>query len=160
MSEQTLDPNRLVEAYSLTSGRKATIPAAWIGDPVLGRDWAKTPAQAEYDGDLPPRPTNDSTVPEIDDYADAAGIELHSSDLKDEKLAAIDAVFASHGDAQTVQVGMVPVDVPEPPPGAPLGDPQPPPDPAADPNAAPGPATGDPTDDTGNPAGDDDTTQE
>lgn len=134
MSE-SLDPNRLVEAYNLNTGAVAQIPAAWIGDPVLGREWAKTPAQAAYDGDLPERPTNESTVKEIDKYADVAGIDLTGASTKDEKLVAIDGVFARHGAAQTAQAGMTPVELPPIPEGAPLGVTQPAPDvpdPAAD----------------------------
>lgn len=81
------------EAYSLSTGRRQTIPRHWIGDPVLGLDFALTPGQRELDGDLGPRPRQDSTIKEIEAYADAAGVDLAGASGKDEKLAAVEAVF-------------------------------------------------------------------
>jgi hypothetical protein len=45
-----------VDAYSVTTGVKQRIPRHWLDDPVLGRDFRKTPSQRELDGELPPRP--------------------------------------------------------------------------------------------------------
>lgn len=107
-----------VDAYSLTTQRKQRIPRHWLDDPVLGRDFRKTPSQRILDGDLPARPNTDSTVEEIDEFADAADIDVKASWVKDKKLVAIETAL----DARDEQVGMVMVE-PAPPVADPLAPP-------------------------------------
>lgn len=104
------DQSDFTEVYSLTTGRKQRVPVIWLDDPVLGRDFRKTPSQRELDGELGERPRQDSTVEEIDEYADAAGIDLPSKANKDARLAAVEAVFAP-ADAQE---GLAPVELAPP----------------------------------------------
>lgn len=94
------------EVYSTITGRKQSVPRAWLDDPMLGRNLRKTPSQRELDGELPARPTQASKVPEIEKFADAAGIDLPSGADKDTKLAQVEQAF-KHAD---VQAGMAEVD--------------------------------------------------
>lgn len=105
-----MDQNEFTEAYSLTTGVKQRIPAHWLEDPVLGRDFRKTPTQRELDGELGPRPSEASTVKEIEKYAEKAGIEIDSSAKKSDQLTAIEAAF---GPAE-VQDGVVSIEPPAP----------------------------------------------
>lgn len=96
-----------VEAYAISTGRKQRIPRHWLDDPVLGRDFAKTPSQRELDGDLPPRPPGDASTKEIEAFAEAADIDVTGVKKNADKLVAIEAAFGP-GEKQT---GMVAVDV-------------------------------------------------
>jgi hypothetical protein len=100
-----------VDVYAVATGRKQRVPRHFLADPVLGRGIRLTPSQRELDGDLGPRPTQDSKVPEIDKYADKAGIDLTGLSTKDEKLSAVEAVFAFSGE----QTGLVEVEVADAP---------------------------------------------
>lgn len=140
------------EAYSLSTGRRQQVPRHWIGDPVLGLDFALTPAQRELDGDLGVRPAQDWTVKEIDDYAERVGVDVSKAKTKDKKLAAIEVVFA-RGDVQTGLVAPDPVE--------PAAEEDQPVAPAGQVDTAPGtsPADGDPgpgVDDTTETPGDGD----
>lgn len=134
-----------VDAYAVATGRKQRVPRHFIGHPVLGAGLRLTPLQRERDGDLGPRPTQDSKVPEIEKYAEHAGIDLSGTADKTAKLTAIEAVFA-HAD---VQAGLVEVEA-DPVPADPLA-------PAlvaqGDPSDMPGVNVGDPADST-DPSGD------
>jgi hypothetical protein len=79
-----------VDAYSVTTGVKQRIPRHWLDDPVLGRDFRKTPSQRELDGELPPRPPGDAKGAEIAEFADAAGIDLTGIKVNADKLVAIE----------------------------------------------------------------------
>jgi hypothetical protein len=50
------DQSQFVDVYSLTTGLKQRVPRVWLDDPILGRDFRKTPSQRELDGELPPGP--------------------------------------------------------------------------------------------------------
>lgn len=101
-----------VDVYAVATGRKQRVPRHFVDDPVLGRGIRLTPSQRELDGDLGPRPTQDSTVPEIEKYAKKAGIDLSGASDKTGKLTAIEAVFAHSGE----QAGLVEVEVAPPVP--------------------------------------------
>lgn len=134
-----------VDVYAVATGRKQRVPRHFVDDPVLGRGIRLTPSQRELDGDLGPRPTQESTVPEIEKYAKKAGIDLSGASDKTAKLTAIEAVFA-HADDQP---GMVEVEV-----APPVADPLAPSLVAqGDPSDLPGVNVGDPVDST-DPAGD------
>jgi hypothetical protein len=79
-----------VDAYSVTTGLKQRIPRHWLDDPVLGRDFRKTPSQREVDGELPPRPPGDAKSAEIGEFAEAAGIDLTGVKTNADKLVAIE----------------------------------------------------------------------
>lgn len=95
-----------VDAYSITTGAKQRIPRHWIGDPVLGRDFRKTPSQRELDGELGPRPLGDASGKDIAAFAAAADVDLSGAKTNADKLVAIEAAFG----AGEVQGGMVPVE--------------------------------------------------
>jgi hypothetical protein len=94
------DESLFVDAYSLTTRQKQRIPRAWLDDPILGRDFAKTPAQRELDGELPPRPPGDAKAKEIDAFADAAGVDLTGIKANADKLVAIEQALGTGGDVQ------------------------------------------------------------
>lgn len=96
-----------VDAYAISTGRIQRIPRHWLDDPVLGRDFAKTPSQRELDGDLPPRPPGDATAKEIEAFAEAAGLDLSGVKKNADKLVAIEAAFGPGEE----QAGMAAVDV-------------------------------------------------
>jgi hypothetical protein len=102
--------NDFVDVYVVATRRKQRVPRHFLDDPVLGRGIRLTPSQRELDGDLGPRPTQDSTVPEIEKYARKAGIDLTGATDKTAKLTAIEAVYA-HADEQT---GLLEVEVAPP----------------------------------------------
>lgn len=100
------DLSEFVDAYAISTGRKQRIPRHWLDDPVLGRDFRKTPSQRELDGDLPPRPPGDAGSKEIAAFADAAGLDLSGAKTNADKLVAIETAFGP-GDEQR---GMAAVD--------------------------------------------------
>lgn len=106
--------DEFVDAYAISTGRKQRIPRDWLDDPIQGPKFAKTPSQRELDGDLGPRPRQDTSVKDVDQFAEDAGIDLTGAKDKTAKLVAIEAAF----DPAEVQGGMVPVD-----PAPPIADP-------------------------------------
>jgi hypothetical protein len=109
------DETQFVDVYSLTTMRKQRVPRAWLDDPILGRDFRKTPAQRELDGELPTRPAGDATAKEIDAFAEAAELDLTGIRKNDDKLVAIEAALGP----APVQEGVIEVE-PEPPVADPL----------------------------------------
>jgi hypothetical protein len=109
-----IDETQFADVYSLTTGRKQRVPRAWLDDPVLGRDFRKTPSQREFDGELPPRPAADATAKEIDAFAAAAEIDLSGIRKNDDKLVVIEEVFGP----APVQSGLVEIE-----PAPPIADP-------------------------------------
>lgn len=98
--------SEFADAYAISTGRKQRIPRHWLDDPVLGRDFRKTPSQRELDGDLPQRPPGDASTKEIEAFAEAAGLDLSGAKKNADKLVAIEAAFGP-GEEQT---GMAVVD--------------------------------------------------
>jgi hypothetical protein len=90
-----IDQTAFVDVYSLTTKQKQRVPRAWLDDPVLGRDFRKTPSQRELDGELPPRPPGDAKGQEIAEFAEAAGIDLSGIKKNDDKLVAIEQAMGS-----------------------------------------------------------------
>jgi hypothetical protein len=146
-----------IEVYAVATGRKQRVPRHFLDDPMLGAGIRKTPSQRELDGELGPRPTEETLVKDIDAWAEDADVDLSGLSTKTEKLTAVEAVF-EHAD---VQGGLVPAE-PDPLPADPLA-----PAVAAQ-NLEPGVPTPVPSDSDGDqPLGDpdtpptgDDTTQE
>jgi hypothetical protein len=85
-----IDPTQFADVYSLTTGRKQRVPRAWLDDPILGRDFRKTPSQRELDGELPPRPAGDAKAEEIAAFAEAADLDLSGIRKNADKLVAIE----------------------------------------------------------------------
>lgn len=105
------DESLFVDAYSLTTRAKQRIPRHWLEDPVLGRDFAKTPSQRELDGELPPRPPGDAKAKEIEAFAEAAAIDLTGAKSNADKLVVIEDALGSMGSGP-VQVGVVETEPP------------------------------------------------
>jgi hypothetical protein len=97
------DQSQFVDVYSLTTKQKQRVPREWLEDPILGRDFRKTPSQRELDGELPARPAGDAKAKEIEAFADAADIDLTGVKTNADKLVLIEEVFGS----APVQEGLV-----------------------------------------------------
>lgn len=110
-----MSSDEFVDAYSVVNGIKQRVPRHFNDDPVLGRDLRLTPSQRERDGDLGDRPNADSTVKEIDAWAESAEVDLGGAKSKDDKLVAIEGVFGP----APLQVGVLEVE-PDPPAADPL----------------------------------------
>ncbi len=110
------------EAYDTRTGLKHRVPPEWVGDPIVGRFLKKTPSQRRLDGELGQLPTQDSTIPEIRDFAEIAEIDLAGLSKKDELLSAVLAAAGDDADLPT-----------EPDPNAPVNPDLDNPDPDADP---------------------------
>jgi len=95
-----IDQTAFVDVYSLTTKQKQRVPREWLDDPVLGRDFRKTPSQRELDGELPPRPPGDAKGPEIAEFAEAAGIDLSGIKANADKLVAIERAMGSAAPVQ------------------------------------------------------------
>lgn len=99
-----MDPTPFVDAYSKTTGRKHSVPAYFVGHPVLGADLAQTPstraavalAQAEAE-DVP-----GSTVKSMQAYAERHDIDLTGLRTKAEISAAIDAWAEAQAETDVV----------------------------------------------------------
>lgn len=87
MSDHLFD-GTFVEAFSKTTGQPQTIPASWIGDPVLGADFYQSDEQAEATK-LAGDPNEDWTVPQMRDYARDHGVDLAGAKKHGDILAAI-----------------------------------------------------------------------
>lgn len=111
MTSSTPGIDGLVEVFSSSSGRRQRVPAHWVGDPVLGKDFVPTPAQRQLDGDLGPIPTDADKADDIRAYAEQAGIDTGSARSKVELVAAIEAAFAPG--AYQVGVQLVPLTDPD-----------------------------------------------
>jgi hypothetical protein len=134
------------EVHDTRTGLKQRVPTVWLDDPILGRFIKKTPSQRALDGELGQAPTEDSTVPQIRKFAEAAEIDITGLAKKDELLAAVRAVVGT--DPLPVGVDASGVAVQPDPVGAdvetPAGEPTPDTDSAsAEPENPDTPAAGD-----------------
>jgi hypothetical protein len=105
------DQSLFVDVYSTVNGLKQRVPREWLADPILGRDIRKTPSQRELDGDLPARPTGDAKAKEIQEFAEAADLDLSGAKTNADKLVAIEEAFTSGGDVQGGVVASEPAPV-------------------------------------------------
>lgn len=87
--------DEFTEVYDTRTGLKQRVPAAWLGDPVLGRFIVKTPSQRALDGELGQAPTDESTVKDIRAFAAEADIDVTGLTKKDDLLAAVRAVVGT-----------------------------------------------------------------
>lgn len=87
MSDHLFD-GTFVEAFSKTTGQPQTIPASWIGDPVLGADFELTPAQ-EQQNLLDDQPDEKWTIAQLQAYAEGNHIDLGDAKKHGEIFAAI-----------------------------------------------------------------------
>lgn len=110
-----IDQTQFADVYSLTTGRKQRVPRDWLEDPVLGRDFRKTPSQRELDGELPARPAGDAKADEIAAFAEAAELDLTGLRSNADKLVAIEEAMGP----APVQEHVAEVE-PEPPVADPL----------------------------------------
>lgn len=131
-----VNDDRFVEVLVEATGEVTQVPREWIGNPVLGQGIEVTAAQRIYDEGGPVQleaPTEKSTVPEIEEFAEKAGIDLGDATKKAQKLAAIEAALAQMpadpvtpaqppsdvqlvaGDEQEAPKKAPPVDKPTPP---------------------------------------------
>lgn len=93
----TMNDERFVEVHSANGGTEM-VPREWLGNPVLDKGLELTPAQRLHDEGGPAQlvaPTEKSTVAEIEEFAEAAGIDLGDASKKPEKLAAVEAALAA-----------------------------------------------------------------
>lgn len=94
-----------VDVIVEATGRVESVPADWVGDPVLGRGISLVPVPA----DPATAPTESDTVATIDAFARDHRIELGDAGTKAEKVAVINEALA--------------VAQPPPPPEVPVGNP-------------------------------------
>jgi hypothetical protein len=106
-----IDETQFADVYSVTTGIVQRVSRVVLDDPILGRDFRRTPAQLELDGELPPRPAGDAKAAEIDAFAEAAGIDLTGVKKNADKLAAIETAL---GNWQPVQQGVLEEEAAEP----------------------------------------------
>jgi hypothetical protein len=83
-----------VDVVVEATGRVETVPADWVGHPVLGVGITPVPVAAEP-VDPAEAPTERNTVTEIDDFAAEHGIDLGEANTKAEKVAVIDQALAA-----------------------------------------------------------------
>jgi hypothetical protein len=83
-----------VDVVVEATGRVETVPADWVGHPVLGVGITPVPVAAEP-VDPAEAPTERNTVAEIDDFAAGYGIDLGEASTKAEKVAVIDEALAA-----------------------------------------------------------------
>lgn len=107
--------SEFVTVYAKSTGKKQRIPAHWIDHPVLGKDFALTPSQKAKDR-ITGTPDGDWKVAELEEYADAHGVDRTGLKKKADLLDAI----ASSGEDPSTDPAEDPA--PQTPPTAPVDD--------------------------------------
>jgi hypothetical protein len=83
-----------VDVIVEATGRTESVPADWVGHPVLGVGITLVPVAADP-VDPSEAPTERNTVEEIDTFADKHGIDLGDAGTKAEKVAVINDALAA-----------------------------------------------------------------
>lgn len=97
-----------VEVVVKATGKTSTVPAEWVGHPVLGA--GITPVEPEPVVDVEEvgkPPTSKSTTAELEAYAEKAGIDLGEASTNPKRLQVIEDAIAASQAAEAEAAGDV-----------------------------------------------------